>query len=104
LSPESAARRARFARSSASCYAAAGQFEWQPENSTCPIRRTSGTGEGRIDLGIIDVDPKPALHLRVSFKYAGKLKEGVVDQISPHAWEKRRGIIPRIHVTLSEGE
>jgi hypothetical protein len=50
---------------------------------------------------MIDVDPKPALHLRVSFKYAGKLKEGVVDQISPHAWEKRRGIISRIHVTLS---
>jgi len=65
---------------------------------------TPRTGEGRIDLGIIDVDPKPALHLRVSFKYAGKLKEGVVDQISPHEWEKRRGIIPRIHVTLSADE
>ncbi len=65
---------------------------------------TPRTREGRIDLGIIDVDPKPALHLRVSFEYAGKLKEGVVDQISPHAWEKRRGIIPRIHVTLSVDE
>jgi hypothetical protein len=65
---------------------------------------TPRTREGRIDLGIIDVDPKPALHLRVSFKYAGKLKEGVVDQTYPHEWEKRPGTIPRIHVTLSEGE
>jgi hypothetical protein len=65
---------------------------------------TSRTGEGRIDLGIIDVDPKPALHRRVSFKYAGKPKEGVVDQIYPHDWEKRPGTTPRIHVALSEGE
>ena len=65
---------------------------------------TPRTREGRIDLGIIDVDPKPALHLRVSFKYAGKLKEGVVDQIYSHELERRPGTIPRIHVTLSEGE
>jgi hypothetical protein len=65
---------------------------------------TSRTGEGRIDLGIIDVDPKPALHGHVSFKYAGKLKGGVVDQIYPYEWEKRPGTTPRIHVTLSADE
>ena len=65
---------------------------------------TPRTGEGRIDLGIIEVDPKPVVHGHVSFKYAGKPKQGIVDQIYPFDWEKRGGTTPRIHVTLSEGE
>jgi len=65
---------------------------------------TRRPGEGRIDLGIIDVDPKPALHGSVSFEYAGKPKRGLIDQIDPYDWEKRSGTTPRIHVTLSEGE
>ena len=63
------------------------------------------TREGRIiDLGMIDVDPKPALRGHVSFKYAGELKMAVVDHIYPHDWETRPGTTPRIHVTPSEGE
>ena len=65
---------------------------------------TRRPGEGRIDLGIIDVDPKPALHSPVSFEYAGKPKWGLIDQIDPYDWEKRPGTTPRIHVTLNEGE
>ncbi len=65
---------------------------------------TRRPGEGRIDLGIIDVDPKPERYGLVNFEYAGKPKLGLVDQIDPHDSEKRPGTTPRIHVTLSEGE
>ena len=65
---------------------------------------TSCPGEGRIDLGMVDVDPKPERHGIVSLEYAGKPKRGLVDQIDPYDWEKRPGTTPRIHVTLSEGE
>jgi hypothetical protein len=65
---------------------------------------TRRPGEGRIDLGIIDVDPKPERNGGVTFEYAGKPKHGVIDQIDPYDWEKRVGTTPRIHVTLSEGD
>jgi hypothetical protein len=65
---------------------------------------TRRPGEGRNDLGVIEVDPKPERHGHVSFQYAGKPKRGLVDQIDPYDWEKRSGTSPRIHVTLSEGE
>jgi len=61
-------------------------------------------GEGRVDLGIIEVDPKPERDKHVNFEYAGKPKRGLVDQIDPYDWEMRSGTTPRIHVTLSEGE
>jgi hypothetical protein len=57
----------------------------------------------RIDLGIIDADPKPERHRHVSFEYGGRRERGLVDQIDPYDWEKRPGTTPRIHVTLSEG-
>jgi len=65
---------------------------------------TRRPGEGRIDLGIIDVNPKPERSGLVNFKYAGKPKLGLVDQIDPYDWEKQPGTTPRIHLTLSEGE
>ena len=61
-------------------------------------------GEGRVDLGIIEVNPKPERNEHVGFDYAGKPKRGLVDQVDPHDWEKRPGTIPRVHMTVSEGE
>ena len=46
----------------------------------------------------------PVRYENIGFKYAGKLKRGLVDQIDPYDWDKRPGAIPRIHVLLSEGE
>ena len=65
---------------------------------------TRRPGEGRIDLGIVEVEPKPERDVHVSFEYEGKRQRGLVDQIDPYDWEKRPGIVPRIHVRLSEGE
>ena len=63
---------------------------------------TRRPGERRIDLGTIEVDPKPEWEAQVSFEYEGKPTQGLIDQIDPHDWETRPGIVPRIHVCLSE--
>jgi len=65
---------------------------------------TRRPGEGRIDLGVIEVHPTPEKDIHVSFAYEGRLRRGLVDQIDPHDWQKRPGIVPRIHVQLSEDE
>ncbi len=65
---------------------------------------THHPGERRVDLGTIEVTPKPEHDVEVSFQYEGKPRRGLIDQIDPYDWEKRHGIIPRIHVRLSEGE
>jgi len=65
---------------------------------------TRRPGEGRVDLGIVEVEPKPERDAHVSFEYEGKPHRGLVDQIDPYDWEKRSGIVPRIHVRLSEDE
>lgn len=65
---------------------------------------TRRPGERRIDLGTIEVEPKPEIDTRVSFEFEGKTEHGLVDQIDPYDWEKRSGIIPRIHVRIGEAE
>ena len=65
---------------------------------------TRRPGEGRVDLGIVEVEPKPERDVHVSFEYEGKSYRGLVDQIDPYDWEKRPGVVPRIHVRLSEDE
>jgi len=65
---------------------------------------TRRPGEGRVDLGIVEVEPKPERDAHVSFEYEGKPRRGLVDQIDPYDWEKRTGIVPRIHVRLTEDE
>ena len=65
---------------------------------------TRRPGEGRFDLGIVEVEPKPERDVHVSFEYDGKAQRGLVDQIDPYDWEKRSGVVPRIHVRLSEDE
>jgi hypothetical protein len=61
-------------------------------------------GERRIDLGTIEVEPKPEIDIHVSFEFEGKTVGGLVDQIDPYDWEKRSGIIPRIHVRIGEAQ
>src|SRR5579862_4614466 len=61
---------------------------------------TARPGEGRIDLGVVEVEPRPVHEERVRFEYEGKPQWGLVDQLDPYDWEKRPGIVPRIHVTL----
>ena len=65
---------------------------------------THHAGERRVDLGTIEVTSKPEHDVQVSFEYEGKPRRGLIDQIDPYDWEKRPGIIPRIHVRLSGGE
>jgi len=61
---------------------------------------TAQPGEGRVDLGVVEVDPKPVHEERVRLEYEGRPRWGLVDQLDPYDWEKRPGIVPRIHVTL----
>jgi hypothetical protein len=65
---------------------------------------TRRPGEGRIDLGIIDVDPKPERYSHISFECTGTWKRGLVDQIDPYDSEERPGTTPRIRLAFNEGE
>ena len=56
------------------------------------------------DLGKISVSPKLARSEMVCFLYKGRPSVGMVALIDPYNWEKRPGIIPRVHVHMSEDE
>jgi hypothetical protein len=54
------------------------------------------------DLGNVSVTPKPARAALVEFDYRGRRSLGTVTLIDPHNWEKRLGVIPQVHVQVSE--
>ena len=65
---------------------------------------TAHRGAAMEDLGVISVSPKPVRSEMVRFQYKGQPVAGMVALIDPYNWEKRPGVIPRIHVHMREGE
>jgi hypothetical protein len=54
------------------------------------------------DLGNVSLTPKLLRAALVEFDYRGRRGLGTVTLIDPHNWEKRPGVIPQVHVQLSE--
>jgi hypothetical protein len=65
---------------------------------------TAHRGAAMKDLGVISVSPKPVRSEMVHFLYKGRPVAGMVALIDPYNWEKRPGVITRIHVHMSEGD
>lgn len=63
---------------------------------------TPKRGAAMEDLGEISITPKPVRSEMVHFEYRGRPAVGMVALIDPHNWEKRPGIIPRIHLRMNE--
>jgi hypothetical protein len=61
-----------------------------------------GRGTSLEDLGVISVTPKPVRTAEVQFEYRGRPAVGTVTLIDPNNWEKRLGVIPQVHVRLSD--
>jgi hypothetical protein len=51
-----------------------------------------------VDLGVIDVDPRPIRFGRTAFAYQNRLLAGRVERIDPSDWDSRPGTIPWILV------
>jgi hypothetical protein len=54
------------------------------------------------DLGVIEVDPAPGLHVRVTFTYKGKSEVGRINHIEPREWGGQSTSTPKIVVIQSE--
>ena len=65
---------------------------------------TAKLGAPMEDMGEITVAPKPTHSGLVYFEYHGRQTVAMVALVDPPNWEKRPGIVPRIHVYLSESE
>jgi hypothetical protein len=56
------------------------------------------------DLGLIEVDPMPGLHVRVTFMYKGKAEVGRVNRIEPREWGGQSTVTPKIVVIQSKDD
>jgi hypothetical protein len=56
------------------------------------------------DIGVIEVEPAPGLHVHVTFTYMGKSEVGRINHIEPRYWGSQSGVTPKIVVIQSEGE
>jgi hypothetical protein len=55
------------------------------------------------DIGLIEVDPVPSLHVHVTFTYMGKSIVGRINHIEPRYWGSQSTVTPKIVVIQSEG-
>jgi hypothetical protein len=57
------------------------------------------------DIGVIEVDPAPGLHVHVTFTYMGKSEVGRINHIEPRDWRSQSSVTPKIIVMIqSDGE
>jgi hypothetical protein len=49
-----------------------------------------------IDIGVIEVEPRPARFGRTTFRYKAEPVVGRVEQIAPPDWDNRPGTVPWI--------
>jgi hypothetical protein len=54
------------------------------------------------DIGVIDVDPAPGLHVQVTFTYMGKSEVGRINHIEPRDWGSQSSVTPKIVVIQSD--
>jgi hypothetical protein len=56
------------------------------------------------DIGVIEVDPAPGLHVHVTFTQMGKSEVGRINHIEPRDWGSQSSVTPKIVVIQSDGE
>ena len=76
----------------------------RPMVYTMRVFVTARRGAPMEDLGVISVSPKPVRSEMVRSQYKGQQVAGMVALIDPYNWEKRPGVIARIHVHMRDGE